>query len=192
MRVVAGTAGGRRLVAPAGRDVRPTSDRVREAVFSMVASRRAIAGTAVLDLFAGSGALGIEALSRGAASATFVERDPAALRAIRTNLAACGLAAGAEVVRDDAVRFLGRAADHDAGHDDAARYDIAFCDPPYAFRGWPELLGRLRADLVVVESDHEVETGPDWRVLRLRRHGGTVVALLVRADADDSGPPAER
>ena len=153
----------------------------------MVASRRAIAGAAVLDLFAGSGALGIEALSRGAKSATFVERDPEALRAIRTNLAACGLCGGAKVVRDDAVRFLGRAAHHDA-----ASYDIAFCDPPYAFRGWPELLGRLRADLVVVESDREVETGPNWRVLRSRRHGGTVVALLVRADADGSGPPAER
>ena len=91
MRVVAGTAGGRKLQAPPGRDIRPTSDRVREAVFSSLDSMGAVGGASVVDLFCGSGSLGIEALSRGAASATFVDNDPAAIATVRANLAATGL-----------------------------------------------------------------------------------------------------
>src|SRR5258706_7562012 len=90
MRVVSGTAKGRKLVAPAGRSTRPTSDRVREAIFSMLASLDALEGAIVVDLFAGSGALGIEALSRGAAHATFYELDREAVAAIETNLATTG------------------------------------------------------------------------------------------------------
>src|SRR4051794_20541590 len=101
MRIIAGTHRGRRLVAPPGRGTRPTSDRVREALFSILGRR--VAGARVLDLFAGSGALGIEALSRGAAQATFVDDDPAAVRAIRANL---GEIEGAEVVRREARAFL--------------------------------------------------------------------------------------
>ena len=100
MRVIAGTYGGRRLQAPPGEATRPTSDRVREALFSILGDR--VDGARVLDLFAGSGALGLEALSRGAASATFVDSAPAAIRAVRANLAALG--AEAEVVRADALR----------------------------------------------------------------------------------------
>ncbi len=102
MRVVAGEFRGRRLRAPRGRRTRPTADRVREALFSMLGD---VAGARVLDLYAGSGALGIEALSRGAASAVFVERDPRAVAAIRRNLDASG--AEAAVRRQDALRFLG-------------------------------------------------------------------------------------
>ncbi|MFN2506284.1 MAG: RsmD family RNA methyltransferase, partial [Acidimicrobiales bacterium] len=91
MRVVAGLAGGRRLQAPEGRSIRPTSERVREAVFASLGSLGAVQGARVLDLFAGSGALGIEALSRGARSATFVDSDLRAVAAIRANLAAVGL-----------------------------------------------------------------------------------------------------
>src|SRR5258707_14629336 len=101
MRVIAGQWGGRRLAAPPGRATRPTSDRVREALFSILGP---LDGERVLDLFAGSGALGLEALSRGAASATLVERAPAALRALRENVAALG--ADAEVVATDARSFL--------------------------------------------------------------------------------------
>ena len=90
MRVVAGLAGGRRLQAPAGRKVRPTSERVREALFNALGSMDAIAGATVLDLFAGTGALGIEALSRGATTATFVDADPRAIAAIKANLQATG------------------------------------------------------------------------------------------------------
>jgi len=100
MRVVGGVAGGRRLRAPAGRSIRPTGDRVREAVFNVLTSLRAVEGATVVDLFAGTGALGIEALSRGAAHVTFVDRDPAAAATIRDNVAAVGLAgASSEVVR---------------------------------------------------------------------------------------------
>src|ERR687889_1762341 len=102
MRVIAGTYGGRRLQAPPGTDTRPTSDRVREALFSILGER--VEGARVLDLFAGSGALGIEALSRGAAEATFVDKAPAAIRAVRANLEAVG--ADADVRRSDARRFL--------------------------------------------------------------------------------------
>src|SRR3712207_4689268 len=103
MRVIAGRWGGRRLQAPPGDATRPTSDRVREALFSVLGTR--VDGAHVLDLFAGSGALGIEALSRGAAAATFVDSAPAAIRALKANLDALG--ADAEVRRADVRRFLG-------------------------------------------------------------------------------------
>ena len=106
MRVVAGLAGGRRLRAPAGRKVRPTSERVREALFNSLGSLDAVDGATVLDLFAGTGALGIEALSRGAAAATFVDADIEAVRAIKDNLAVTGLGERARVVHADVFRFL--------------------------------------------------------------------------------------
>ncbi len=120
MRIVAGTHRGRRLVAPPGRDTRPTSDRVREAVFSILGP---LEGAAVLDLFAGSGALGLEALSRGAARVTFVERAPAALKAIAANVAALGVDAD---VRARDVRAFVRDASAAGGP-----YDLVFLDPPY-------------------------------------------------------------
>ncbi len=106
MRIVAGTARGRRLVTPAGDEVRPTTDRVRESVFNALGSMGAVVGASVLDLFAGSGALGIEALSRGASSATFVDSSSAATRAITENLRATGLDGIAKVVRSDAWSYL--------------------------------------------------------------------------------------
>ncbi len=126
MRIVAGAYGGRRLTAPRGGRVRPTSDRVREALFSILGT---VAGARVLDLFAGSGALGIEALSRGAAEATFVDSAPAAARAVRANLDALGI--GAEVRRADARAFLRSAR---AG---GRQYDLVFLDPPYRRGGRP-------------------------------------------------------
>jgi 16S rRNA (guanine966-N2)-methyltransferase len=120
MRIVAGRLGGRRLSTPSGRDTRPTSDRVREAVFSILGP---LDGARVLDLFAGSGALGLEALSRGAAQVTFVERAPAALQAIRANVAALGV--GASVHARDVRSFV---RDASAAGD---TYDLVFLDPPY-------------------------------------------------------------
>ena len=121
MRVIAGTARGRPLQAPRGRGTRPTSDRVREAMFSSLAAD--VPGARVLDLFAGTGALGIEALSRGADSATFVEREPAVVATLKANLASTGLEDRAEVVRSEAATFVGRAA--------GRRFDVVLCDPPY-------------------------------------------------------------
>jgi 16S rRNA (guanine966-N2)-methyltransferase len=172
VRVIAGTSGGRRLVAPEGTATRPTSDRVREATFNALASLDALEDAEVLDLFAGSGALGIEALSRGAAHATFVDDDRRAIQAIEANLAATGLTDRATVVRGPAQRVL----------DDARRlhqrWSLALLDPPYAFDGWADLLVAVPAELVVAESGQPVAIPDPWRAIRERRYGTTLVAIL--------------
>ena len=125
--IIAGAAHGRRLIVPAGGDIRPTSDRVREALFSSLESRVGpLIGVRVLDLYAGSGALGLEALSRGAAHVLLVEAEARAIRAIRSNVAALGLT-GAEVVHDKAERVLSAAP--------AEPYDLVLADPPYGLPG---------------------------------------------------------
>jgi 16S rRNA (guanine966-N2)-methyltransferase len=172
MRVVAGTARGRPLVAPPGARTRPTSDRVREAVFNALWSRGAIEGSTVADLFAGSGALGIEALSRGAAHVTFVDDDRAARLAIGRNLDACGLGDRATVVAARVERWV---ASLPAG----TWFDLAFCDPPYAYAGWDGLLAELPADLVVAESDRPLGPPTGWESVREGRYGGTWVGFLV-------------
>src|SRR5450755_4481141 len=137
MRVIGGRSRGRRLSAKLPAAVRPTSDRVRESIFDILGSRGGVEGLSVVDLFCGSGALGLEALSRGAASATFVDQDLGALDAVRTNLAAVGLDdEPATVVRASLPGWL-------AG---APHFDLALCDPPYTFEGWSELLSILRVD----------------------------------------------
>jgi 16S rRNA (guanine966-N2)-methyltransferase len=170
VRVVAGSARGRRLEAPEGREVRPTTDRVREALFNALVSLDAVADATVLDLFAGSGALGIEALSRGAAAATFVERDARARASIDENLRTTGLADRATVVAGSAEQALDR-------FDGAPAVDLALLDPPYDYAGWPELLARLRARTVVVESDREVPLPGDWQVVRAKGYGSTLIVI---------------
>ncbi len=126
-RVIAGEAGGRRLAVPAGRDTRPTSDRAREGLFATITSiMGSLAGARVLDLYAGSGAVGLEALSRGAGHVLLVESGARAARVIRENIEAIGLA-GAEVIIDRVERVLARGPGPAGG-----RYDIVFADPPYA------------------------------------------------------------
>jgi 16S rRNA (guanine(966)-N(2))-methyltransferase RsmD len=180
MRVIAGRFGGRRLAAPRGAATRPTADRVREALFSMLGP---LDGASVLDLFAGTGALGIEALSRGAARAVFVERDRLALAALRANLAALGLGAGAggpqvQVRARDAVAALGEAID------DGEAYDLVFVDPPYAQAG--EWGARLAQELprvlasggrVVLESDRRAPLALGLPVRRQRRYGDTSITI---------------
>lgn len=170
---MAGTARGRRLVAPAGTATRPTGDRVREATFNALASLGAIDGVDVLDLYAGSGAMGIEALSRGAATATFVDSDARAVAAIRANVAAAGFGDRSQVVRGDVGRFLAERGAH-AG--------LAVLDPPYALadEAWRALLDDLDADVVVLESDREVAVTDRWETLRVRRYGSTVVSVAAR------------
>ncbi|HUA75905.1 MAG TPA: 16S rRNA (guanine(966)-N(2))-methyltransferase RsmD [Solirubrobacteraceae bacterium] len=179
MRVIAGELGGRRLRAPRGRATRPTSDRVREALFSMLG---ALDGERVLDLFAGSGALGIEALSRGAGRAVFVERDRAALRALDANLRALGLLDGesarAEVRPGDARGVLG----HARGLKET--YDLLFIDPPYDRAGelGPELSEALApllgpAARVVVESDRRTPLELELPLARERRYGDTSIRI---------------
>lgn len=184
MRVVAGIAGGRRLKAPPGRRLRPTSERVREALFSSLTSLDVLKGARVVDLFAGTGALGIEALSRGASSAVFVEADPTAVAVIRANLDGTGVAGGT-VVHADVARFLGDVSD--AGH----RFDVAFADPPYAFEGWPAVLEKLPADLVALEARTHIDVGPRWKVLRSRRYGDTVVTIARLVPGQAAQPKGE-
>ncbi|HEY3864922.1 MAG TPA: 16S rRNA (guanine(966)-N(2))-methyltransferase RsmD [Solirubrobacteraceae bacterium] len=178
MRVIAGRFGGRRLAAPKGRaTTRPTSDRVREAIFSMLGDLGEDAR--VLDLFAGTGALGIEALSRGAARAVFVERNGAALAALRANLRALGLGEEqAEVRRGEALVALRSAR---AG---AETYDLVLIDPPYRRAG--EMGGELSPALapllseqarVVVESDRRAPLELPWEIEKERRYGDTTITI---------------
>ena len=176
LRVVAGTARGRRLATLPGSATRPTANRVREAVFNSLGSRHAIADARVLDLFAGSGALGIEALSRGAAQAVFVEADRACAAVLRANLASAQMAERATVIVAEAGAAL------DAMNRRAERFDLAVIDPPYDFDDWPGLLSKLPAELIVAESDRPVDVGAGFAVYHRRRHGATVVTFATAAD----------
>jgi 16S rRNA (guanine966-N2)-methyltransferase len=171
--VIGGELRGRRLVAPAGTQVRPTSDRVREAVFDILFSLGGVDGLQVADLFAGSGALGIEALSRGASSVTFVDRSPEALAAVRGNLASVGLGhaereGDATVIRADVDSWVAST---------AARYDLILCDPPYDYQGWEALVARLPTDLAVLESGTEITAPSGWGVIKTKRYGSTIVTV---------------
>jgi 16S rRNA (guanine966-N2)-methyltransferase len=168
--VLAGRFGGRRLDAPPGRGTRPTSDRVREALFSTLG---ALGGERVLDLYAGSGALAIEALSRGAGSALLVERDPRAVAVIRANLDALGLSEPEAVVHAGPARGALR-----------NTYDLVFLDPPY--RSAPELGRELSAALgpllaaggrVVSESDRRAPLELSMPVIHERRYGDTLIRI---------------
>jgi 16S rRNA (guanine966-N2)-methyltransferase len=193
MRIVGGRHRGRRLLAPPGDTVRPTSDRAREALFNILSHGRLaaggipFAGAAVLDAFAGTGALGLEALSRGATEAAFIERDPEAVAVLRRNVAALGESAHAEIVPGDATRPI-RA---------GLRCAVAFVDPPYRSglaapalealdrTGWlaPEAL-------VVVELGAREELVPPaaFTVLDERVYGAARLIFLRR----DGGPPEQK
>lgn len=182
MRVVAGTARGRRLRAPDGEGTRPTSDRVREAVFNALFSLGVISDARVVDLFAGSGALGIEALSRGADHAWFVESDRRAADVIDDNLTTLGFGDRSTLIRGSVVSAIGALPDD---------VDLVLVDPPYAFDEWIELMSSIRTivhddAVVVVESDRSIETPDGWEKMRERTYGGTVIAFVAPA-----GPPVE-
>ncbi|MFB9720757.1 16S rRNA (guanine(966)-N(2))-methyltransferase RsmD [Planobispora longispora] len=178
-RVIAGIAGGRRLAVPPGNRTRPTSDRAREAIFSTVGSLLgSLDGARVLDLYAGSGAVGLEALSRGAAHALLVECDAKAVRTIRANVAALGLP-GAELAADKVERVLARGA--------AEPYDFVFADPPYAVTAEEvdAVLGQLRDHgwlaedaLIAVERESrgkDLVWPPGFEEERVRRYGEAAV-----------------
>jgi len=191
VRVVGGELRGRLLQSPRSSDVRPSEARLRAAVFSVLAARLGrggripLEGTTVLDLYCGSGALGIEALSRGASAAVFVDRQPASVRLTRSNLAALGLQERAQVVRSAVEDFL----DHAEG---VGRFDLIFADPPYTV-GCGALwrrLDRIRlllrpGGLFVVQHAVQEELPPPsgnlheaWR----RSYGDSEVTLLVASE----------
>lgn len=178
MRIVRGSLGGRVLRAPPGADTRPTSEKVREAIFNILPD---VEGMYVLDLFAGSGALGIEALSRGAAHATFVDQGKAALAAVRTNLRELGLESRATVLSGDAVQLAAR-------HVPASPWNLVFIDPPYrsdlAVRS-ATALAHLAPDAVVIIEHDRRNVPPDalGSLLRTdqRRYGDTMVSFYKGA-----------
>jgi 16S rRNA (guanine966-N2)-methyltransferase len=175
MRIIAGSRKGHTIYAPSGKDTRPTSDRVRENVFNIVAPW--VEGARVLDLYAGSGAMGLEALSRGAQAAVFVEADPDAVRTIERNLDKLGLT-GATVVRLNAT--TGLAQESAAGR----KYDLVLADPPYAMTDYSPLARYLRSvlsedGLLVLESAAKIEPELPGLVLRTsRKYGSTRVTVF--------------
>lgn len=169
MRVVAGEFRGRRLSAPESSATRPTTDRVREAIFNSLSSLGVVEGALVADLYAGSGALGIEALSRGAEHCTFIDSDRRALSAIHENIASLGITGRTRVMSGDVLVMVSR-----------IDCDVAFADPPYDFTEWPRLLDRLTAGLLVAEAAAAVDAPPTWEQRRVKRYGRTWVTLLER------------
>ena len=175
-RIVAGAAGGRRIVVPRGRGTRPTSERTREALFSTLESiHRTLSGRAFLDLYAGSGAVGLEAASRGAGPVLLVEAEPAALAALRRNVSVLGMAA-VEVVADRVERFV--------SEQPPRSFDIVFVDPPYATAVEP-VLEMLDADgwvgpdatIVVERATKSPPPGwpAGWTADRARRYGDSTL-----------------
>jgi 16S rRNA (guanine(966)-N(2))-methyltransferase RsmD len=146
---------------------------VRESIFDILGSQGGVDGLSVVDLFCGSGALGVEALSRGAASATFVDLDPDALNAVRQNLTAVGLS-------EEPVTLVRAALPGWLKAPGVSEFDLALCDPPYDFVDWPALLGALQADVAVMESGAPIPLSEGWVVTRERRYGGTLVTVVQR------------
>ena len=172
MRIIAGTHRGSRIAAPKGFDTRPTGDRVREAAFNLIGP---VAGATVLDLFAGSGAMGLEALSRGAAGVTFVESDRGACRTIAENLERLRLT-GARITCGDAIWAL---------RQDSRRYDLVLVDPPY--QAWAELEPKLAEHLprvlepdglLVVETGSRTEPALPLPLRTSRRYGSARLSLF--------------
>jgi 16S rRNA (guanine966-N2)-methyltransferase len=187
MRIVAGAWRGRTLVAPPGQATRPTADRVRQALFDMLmhaawGGRVAVEGAAVLDVFAGTGALGLEALSRGAASACFIENDPAALRALRANIVACKAGDRTDVLAVD-VLTIGRRSSS------TRPASLIFLDPPYGQDLVPRALARLRDvghisqdALVVAETGRDETWRPEQTLLAERQHGAARILVFRAGD----------
>jgi 16S rRNA (guanine966-N2)-methyltransferase len=220
VRVVGGEWRGRPLAAPRGRGTRPTSDKVREAMFGVLAALPEVremaasalaagsegsgvvggepggvlAGQQVLDLFAGSGALGIEALSRGAASCVFVESERTALAALRGNLERLGVAARGDARARVAGSEVRRALQADARR--GARYTLVFADPPYdryaeVRPALARLLEPLLADgaVLVIETAAGTAVELPWTTVRVKRYGDTQVTFLVTGDEQSAGGP---
>ena len=194
MRVVAGDLRGRRIDGPDGDATRPTTDKVREAVFNALGSIDAVDGAVVVDLFAGSGALGIEALSRGAARCTFVESDRRALGVLKGNIDALGIGDVSRVVPLDIVRDMVSAG---ALRLREALVDatLVLADPPYGFQHWNEIFSVVEsagpAAMLVIETEtravvhNEVPQG--WKAVRRRDYGRTTVGFFVRDGVNADG-----
>ena len=183
MRVIAGSLKGSRLTS-SGADVRPSSGRLREALFSILEPR--ILGCRFLDLYAGTGAVAIEALSRGASSAVLVEKEAGACRAIRKNLETCGVGNRSRLLRADALSAMQKMSTR------GERFDLVFADPPYVYPPLPRLLKAIRKrhmlapdGLFILERrwGEEIDTPAGLRRVRLQRYGGSGLAFFEASDA---------
>ena len=170
MRVVAGYLRGRKIEGPKSDATRPTTDKVREAVFNALTSMDVVRDARVVDLFAGSGALGIEALSRGARHCTFVENNRDAIATLRRNIEHLNLQDSCDIVARDARGVLSSLSDT----------DLVFADPPYGFSDWSGLFAHCDASLVIVESDRPIGDVVGYSTVREKRYGRTFVAFLQR------------
>jgi 16S rRNA (guanine966-N2)-methyltransferase len=179
MRVISGSLRGRSFDTIPGTDVRPTSDRVREALFNALFSMRALDETTVVDAFAGSGALGLEALSRGAAKVTFMDSNGRSVQCVEANIGLLDLGDRSTVQRGDALTLLKR----------HRPVDLMFADPPYGFDQWQELADVCPADLLVAESGDPLESLDGWTPLRAKRYGRSHITSLER-DQDTQGSNA--
>lgn len=185
MRVIAGTCRSLKLKTPPGEDVRPTTDRIKETLFNIISSR--IPGSDFLDLFCGCGAIGIEALSRGAASSVFVDSSDVSLKYTRENLEFTRLKDAAEVIRSDAVGAISRL------YSDGKRFDVIFMDPPYS-KGLEEKVLRelshfdiLKEDgLIIVEEKADTDLsyvdGLGFTITREKRYGSNKHVFIARAE----------
>ncbi|HYE57749.1 MAG TPA: 16S rRNA (guanine(966)-N(2))-methyltransferase RsmD [Rhodothermales bacterium] len=192
MRIIAGTLGGRTLTAPAGHVTRPTTDRTRSAIFSLIESRLDLDDIHVLDVFAGTGALGLEALSRGAAHATFVENHADAFAALRTNVERLGVSAQVTMLRTDVLRTLPSL---------KGAYRLVLADPPYNLPSLPKLPNSLLVvvapgGLVVLEHDIHTSFEGHPALVTTRRYGETQVSLFSKTEAavqvpDEPAPAPE-
>jgi 16S rRNA (guanine966-N2)-methyltransferase len=194
MRVISGSSRGRRLAAEHGRALRPTSDRIRTPIFDILGGE--VKESAVLDLFAGTGSLGIEALSRGATKALFVENRGEALQVLRKNLSQCGMEAESEIFSGDVLRAIGVLQSR------RESFDLIFMDPPYGKGLIAETIRKLGAhriyhgrSLLVIQHDRR-EPLPEplrgWRPIRERRIGDTIVSFLRPENGPEGEETAER
>ncbi len=184
MRIIAGSARGRRIVAPEGRSTRPITDRAKEGIFNMLVSLGGVEDAVVLDLYAGAGSFGLECLSRGAQHVTFVERSRPALGALRKNLETLGFDSRATVLAVPVEQALVSLASlgHEAslGGEDSLPFDLAFCDPPYAEDPWSELLAKVPAGMVIGHASKEIPLPAGWKELRRRTYGRAEVLIAER------------
>ncbi|OYV65987.1 MAG: hypothetical protein B7X07_00995 [Actinobacteria bacterium 21-64-8] len=175
MRVIGGSARGRQLKAKLPPSVRPTTDFAREAIFSMLESRGGLADLVVADLCCGSGAMGIEAMSRGARKVYFIDADPACLAAVRTNLEPLRLEGEALYVRATLPIWS-----------PPGDLDLVLADPPYGPLDVASVLRGVRAERVVVENDRHVDAPSGWLVTKTKRYGTTLVTMLEPAPEQDA------
>lgn len=185
LRVISGTAKGRRLQSPEGSAIRPTTDRVREAVFNSLVAYDLPVGAKVLDLFSGTGAFGIEALSRGADSVVFVDSSRTSMKLTKVNVEHCGFRDQSRFVEMSALQYL-----DSLPNPETERFDLAFLDPPYDFADWSELLRKVPAEFIVAESSSDlaaiVSQISHLEFLRSRPYSSTVVNLIAHRGHNDA------